>query len=374
MKDRSITDKLKTMIEKRWDLLLLLLYCAFIIIINQHISYEKLMVISIPIILYGSGYSVATMVPIKKGLSMERHALCVIFSISFTFLIASLVGSDSLVTYLAFLSIVMLFVGLFKRSKAVSDDIDALFNFFSINWNVFLDMDYKKRYAILVSVSILILLLISVWSIATTPPNYEKFTEFYVTGTDRRTESIPKDIYSGENYSVLIGIVNHEKRIIDYQVQIWLISSITDGNWTKVNNAYFVHNFSIRLLSRGLSQDDQWNPQFETKFTFNVNVTGTYKLIFFLSKRGNPVLPTNLTPMVDYVGGEIENLTNQARESEIQSVNFNLYIQEQPQENNALLIDGGGRGTKLHDIADYYEDVNAHHQSEIADVRYRVFC
>ncbi len=176
--------------------------------------------------------------------------------------------------------------------------------------------------------AVLVLLLASVWSISTTLPVTERYTEFYITGVDGNAENVPNEVVSGTNYSVKVGLANHEQRTINYVIQVWLVDSTTVNNNTNVLNAYFVDSFAARLVSIDPSTDDHWTFQWESKFTFNLSITGTHKMWFLLSKNGDPVFQENLTKMQNYAGADVEGLINQARLLQIQSLNLNLLVSE----------------------------------------------
>lgn len=315
----------------RWDLALLSFYSLYIIWTAQLGMGSLDMLAAVPLMFFGAGYPLSFLIPLRGGELGKRIFISIAISSLLSVLLTETVDDSMALTILSVIAICSALLEAIRRGaerllatrKAIAKGAWV--------WNSYLGMERNRRYAWTVSVTILVILIISVWSIATTPVPTERYTEFYITGPDGRPESIPREITAGTNYSVRLGIVNHEQRTIDYTVQIWLIESSTVDNWTVVKTAYYIHNFTVRLIHIGESQDSEWAPQFETKYVFNMNITGYYKMFFLLSKRGDPVLPTNVTPMQDYAGEEIEELINQARMFEFQSVNINLHISE-PQE------------------------------------------
>jgi uncharacterized membrane protein len=56
--------------------------------------------------------------------------------------------------------------------------------------------------------------------LAVTPQESEKFTEFYILGTEGQAQDYPKQIILGEPVDILIGVVNHEYQPASYQVKI----------------------------------------------------------------------------------------------------------------------------------------------------------
>jgi uncharacterized membrane protein len=53
-----------------------------------------------------------------------------------------------------------------------------------------------------------------------TPKTGEKFTEFYLLGSDGNATGYPSNLTIGENANVIIGLVNHEYKTINYTIEI----------------------------------------------------------------------------------------------------------------------------------------------------------
>lgn len=56
--------------------------------------------------------------------------------------------------------------------------------------------------------------------VAATPKAGAQFTEFYILGMNRKAKGYPRDLTVGEKGKVIVGIVNHEQRMIEYRVII----------------------------------------------------------------------------------------------------------------------------------------------------------
>jgi uncharacterized membrane protein len=54
----------------------------------------------------------------------------------------------------------------------------------------------------------------------TTPQQNEKFTEFYILGSQGKAENYPQQVIVGDNVDVIIGVVNHEYQPTTYCVEI----------------------------------------------------------------------------------------------------------------------------------------------------------
>jgi outer membrane lipoprotein-sorting protein len=50
----------------------------------------------------------------------------------------------------------------------------------------------------------------------------ESFTEFYILGPEGTAENYPTDYVLGENGTVIIGIINHEQKPVNYTMEVWL--------------------------------------------------------------------------------------------------------------------------------------------------------
>jgi uncharacterized membrane protein len=325
---RVQANKIIDLVKGRWDLTLLSLYVLYVYWSIQSGVDRLDMVVAAPLLFFGAGYPLSFLYPNGRMVSGKRIFLSMAISCLFTIGLTAITDGSNTISFLSLIALIAAVLEAWRRRPERLQEASGLLGSGGRTWNAYIKMERNRRYTWTVSIAVLAVLLISVWAIATTPTPTERYTEFYLTGPDGGPENIPKEIVADTDYSIRIGIVNHEKRTIDYTIQIWLIESSTVNNWTEVQAAYFIHNFTVRLIHVDPSEGSEWAPQFETKYTFNLNVTGYFKMFFLLSKRGEPALPTNLTPMQNYAGDEIEELINQARMFEFQSLNINLHISE----------------------------------------------
>jgi len=120
------------------------------------------------------------------------------------------------------------------------------------------------------------------------PKEGEHFTEFYLLGSEGIADNYPKNITTTEPVNLVIGVVNHEYRTIDYTLEIWLInqSTIKDTQTNETSSTYhhmwFVENITIQLPHIPIDIEGSWEPQWEYNWTTTFNRTGSYKLAFFL--------------------------------------------------------------------------------------------
>jgi len=48
----------------------------------------------------------------------------------------------------------------------------------------------------------------------------ERFTEFYILGPEGKAENYPKELVVGEETGVLVGIINREREIVNYYMEV----------------------------------------------------------------------------------------------------------------------------------------------------------
>jgi uncharacterized membrane protein len=73
------------------------------------------------------------------------------------------------------------------------------------------------------SIALVVAILAALGSIVyfvTTPQQNEKFTEFYILGSQGKAENYPQQVIVGDNVDVIIGVVNHEYQPTTYCVEI----------------------------------------------------------------------------------------------------------------------------------------------------------
>jgi uncharacterized membrane protein len=313
----------------RWDLAILAAYAITILLLTAS-SQDISIIWSSPLIFIGCGYPLTLIILKGRLLSLVRGCLSILLSssLALTLFLPLDVGEQTMVLAITALCAIVSVIQMRIRTLDHQQEVRSLGASLLRHWDGYISRDVKKRYIHLATVTIFLMLVYASWSITTSSPPSEKYTEFYVTGPDGFAESIPREIVTGTNYTVIVGLANHEKRTINYDIQVWLVQSKTEDNYTNVTKAFYVNSFATRLLNTEPSSGGEWKFQWESRFTFNINVTGTYKLWFLLSKNGAPEFETNLTKLVPYEGDRLEELINQARLFEVQSLNINLVINE----------------------------------------------
>jgi uncharacterized membrane protein len=95
----------------------------------------------------------------------------------------------------------------------------------------FLTKDGKRSHRILNIVlvfAILITLILAIYVI-TVPREGEKFTEFFILGENRTADRYPDTIVPGQEYSMFVGIGNHEYSDVRYTIETWMLQTEFDN-------------------------------------------------------------------------------------------------------------------------------------------------
>ncbi|MDK2795568.1 MAG: hypothetical protein PWQ58_767 [Archaeoglobaceae archaeon] len=158
--------------------------------------------------------------------------------------------------------------------------------------------------AILASTALLVYIII-------TPKQGERFTEFYILGEKGKAADYPTNLLAGEEARVIIGIVNHEYRTVDYMVEIWLVNN---------SSMLFLDSFCVTLNHTDLSE--AWKPQYEVIYNFSIDEPGRYKMYFLLFKNCST---GNFERMKDYYESDFWKIRD-AEERKIQSLYLNIFV------------------------------------------------
>jgi uncharacterized membrane protein len=126
---------------------------------------------------------------------------------------------------------------------------------------------WEKALSVVLVISLIIAISATIYIIVT-PHQGEKFTEFYILGPDGKASNYPTNLTTGQNGSLIMGVVNHEYTTTDYLLVI------------KVNNNT-LKNQTLTLSS---------GEKMEIPYNFTAGTTGQKKMEFLLYK-----LPDNAT-------------------------------------------------------------------------------
>lgn len=104
-----------------------------------------------------------------------------------------------------------------KKKLSLENRFGLSLNVKPIKWGSLSRLD-KILAAVLAAV--IILAIGSLYYTAAIPAAGEKFTEFYLLGSDGKAEGYPRVMKTGETKEVILGTVNHEGRQVSYTVQV----------------------------------------------------------------------------------------------------------------------------------------------------------
>jgi uncharacterized membrane protein len=131
------------------------------------------------------------------------------------------------------------------------------------------------------------------------PKTGEQFTEFYILGPTGLADNYPQNLNQGDQATVILGIANHEYEPINYTVEIWIsdqqtfYNTTSQQNETIYNHLYYIDNLTVSLNHTDIDIEEPWQAQWETNYTFSINRTGEYKLVFLLYKNQTESYNTN---------------------------------------------------------------------------------
>ena len=230
------------------------------------------------LILFIPGYSlIAALFPRKDDLDgIERVALSFGLSIAVTPLIGLALNytpfgirlTPILISLSAF-TIVMIIIAYFRR-RIVPEGEKYYVNFgrsiSSIKGMFKGESKTSKLLSIILIISILLAIGTTVYIIIK-PKQGETFTEFYILGPGGQASNYPTNLTVGQNASVIIGIVNHEQKTVEYNLVV-------------TSNGAVMSNMNITLAEGNTT---------EIPYSFSSSTAGNKTIEFLLYK-----LPDNV--------------------------------------------------------------------------------
>lgn len=280
------------------DIIICILWTLFLIpLVIYDINAPLRIIFGLPAILFIPGYVlIYSLFPTKntgKGIDfIERIALSFGLSIAIVPLLGLALNYTiwgiRLIPILSLLTLFILSIsciGIYRFFKTEPEER------FIISFNVSFPKEenrFDKALTIILIISILVAVTALVYVIIT-PKTGEQFTEFYLLGPQGLADNYPRNLKRNENATVIVGIVNHEYRQINYTVEIWLLNQTIqyneqlNENETITSEMWFVNSTTIPLNHTAVDIESRWQPQWEKNYTFSFNKTGTYKLAFLLT-------------------------------------------------------------------------------------------
>ena len=209
---------------------LLLLNCLallLIIIIAFFPSSTLRIIIGLPLLLFVPGYVLlASLAPRRTSLNtVERAALSFGLSIAVTSFIGLLLNFTPwgirlypILAALATFILVTSLVAWYRRRRLPETERPSLFLSVTLPyWRV--QSLTNKILFITLAIAILGAVGTLVY-VSATPGIEESYTEFYLLGSDNKMKDYPKEAVVREEVKVVVGIVNHEYKMVNYRITV----------------------------------------------------------------------------------------------------------------------------------------------------------
>jgi len=217
----------------------------------------------VSLVLFIPGYTlIATLYPAARDLDgLERLALSFGLSIALIPLTGLALNYtpwgirlDPIVTSLSLLTVVLCLAAQYRRGRLPPDER------FSLSFNIlrqgvmheFFPKEESSRTSRILSVVLFIAIIAAVTTtvyVIVVPRDGEKFTEFFILGENQKAEDYPTSLLVGTNSSLFIGISNHEYRTINYTVEPYFLTMISDDktNTTTIGSMTPLRKFTMSI-------------------------------------------------------------------------------------------------------------------------------
>lgn len=211
-------------------------------------------VLGIPVFLFIPGYVLlAVLLPGKNELEgIERLALSFSLSISSVPLLGLLLNFTfktrllTILLTLCLFSIIFIFFAAIRQGRIPEDERFSL-PFDLVHKIIMEEFNASKGKSEKVLAWILILSIVMAIGlmifVITTPKIGEKFTEFYILGSNGKAENYPTQLKYGSNVDVLVGVINHEYARVNYTVKVALDTQILSQTSFYLDNGTTWENY-----------------------------------------------------------------------------------------------------------------------------------
>jgi len=141
---------------------------------------------------------------------------------------------------------------------------------------------------------IVIIAIITAIFVVFSPKKQERLTEFYILGPTGEATDYPHNITTRQDLNIIIGLINHEHKTMNYTIEIWLINqtyfynTTTNTNETLYHEMWFLDKLSVTLDYLVYNPGQLWKSQWEYLYNFHFNKTGRYTLTFLLYTSPTP--------------------------------------------------------------------------------------
>ncbi len=295
----QVFGKLKMEIkENPWDLALVAVMTAVLIAVIALIPDSIFRtILGLPFLLFFPGYVlISFLFPEKEPLDhIERIALSFGLSIAITPLIGLLLNYIWEISLLPILYSQSLFIFTFsllayfrRDSIPVEEKFSIEFEVNSPDWE---DYDMIDKALVVATVVLLIASGALAVHIATTPRTGERFTEFYVLGSEGEADNYPEQLSTENESEVVVGIANREHETVNYTLAVGLGYSYeemrSEGQIPDDLNLEIPANDTYLEMNIELDHNEKWNESMNISLGEETDqFEEPLKLNFFLLRDG----------------------------------------------------------------------------------------
>ncbi|HEY3420765.1 MAG TPA: DUF1616 domain-containing protein [Methanomassiliicoccales archaeon] len=327
---------MKMLDRKNWDLLSIIILALLLIGAALALSSTTLpIILGIPFLIFLPGYAILSVLfPALKDLNiLERAAIS--FGISIAIIPVVGIGLNvtkfgailsSILAIISVIALVFAVIGLVIRIRTLRPYLPVAPG---KAWRWVTSFARKGgNMQKIASVALVIALLGTVFAlmfVVANPPQGQSFTEFYIQNSEGKATNYPHNLAVGQAASVTLGIINHEHRQVNYSLEVWLTGITIVNNVTSIHSMYLFETRNISLAHVPVDVQDNTTRQYETNYTFQVQLPGVYKLFFLLYLDHEPALPADPIPYNNYAASESFRITD-AIDNNVISLNLPLNV------------------------------------------------
>jgi uncharacterized membrane protein len=253
-------------------------------------------VVGLPLLLFIPGYMlIFVLFPLKNDCSrigsLERIGLSFGFSIAIVSLLGLLLNFTpwgiQLISVLLSIFFIIESLGLIALYRWKTALPEKRFTI-SVDISPFKSSSKIEKILTLFIILSIILALSSVVYITVEPKIRETFTDFYLLSPTGNATNYPQDIASNQSISLILGLINHEYKIMNYTIEIWLVdesvvfNETTQKNITIYHHAWFMDEIVVALNHTEITNIETQTQKWEHNYNFTINKIGHFKLAFLL--------------------------------------------------------------------------------------------
>ena len=300
---------MKKLGRKSWDLWSIVIGSLLLIGVALVLPDSVLLILlGIPFLVFLPGYAILVVLfPGLRDLNiLERSAISFGVSVAIIPVVGiglnlSEVGArlPLILEIIAVIALLFALIGLFTRKRTVEAYLPVALGAAWIWATSFARKGGKaqKVLSVVLAIALVASALVLVF-VVSEPAQGQSFTEFYILNTNGNATNYPHNLVVSQAASVTLGIINHEHRQVNYSLEIWLVSVTVANNQTSLHSMYYFETRNLTLANVPVDVQDNTTTQYETNYTFQVQLPGVYKLFFLLYLDHEPVLPDS--PMIPY--------------------------------------------------------------------------